>query len=107
MRKWIPIALIAVAVLWFVLTNVGASMALADLSARPIAALRRGDVTVPVQPSGRAPAPGEARGLGGRGVMFGLGLVFALPDSSLVTCTQRFRHLSCSDGWTPLRQTGT
>jgi hypothetical protein len=103
MRKWIPITLIALAVLWFILTNVGSSMALADLTARPITALQRTGMTVPVQPTGRAPEPGEAKGIGGQGVMFGLSLNFALPDSGTVTCTQRFRILSCSDGWQPLR----
>jgi hypothetical protein len=103
MRKWIPIALIAVAFLWFILTNTGSSMALADLGARPITALQREGTTIAVQPSGRAPEPDEARGVGGEGVMFGLSLVFALPDESLVTCTQRFKHLSCSDGWQPQR----
>jgi hypothetical protein len=103
MRKWTPIALIAIAVLWFILTNVGASMALADLGARPITALQRDAVTIPVQPSGRAPEPGEAAGVGGQGAMFGLSLFFALPDGTAVTCTQRFRHLTCSDGWQAVR----
>lgn len=103
MRKWIPIALIALAVLWFILTNVGSSMALADLTGRPIMALQRDGTTIPVQPSGRAPQSGEAAAVGGQGVMFGLSLTFALPDTGTVTCTQRFRLLSCSDGWEPLR----
>jgi hypothetical protein len=103
MRKWTPIALIAVAVLWFILTNTGSSMALADLAGRPITALKRDGTTIPVQPTGRAPQAGEATGVGGQGVMFGLSLVFTLPDKSLVTCTQRFKHLACSDGWQPLR----
>jgi hypothetical protein len=106
MRKWSPVALIALAILWFILTNSGASIALSDLSARPITALQRDDLTIPVQPSGRAPQDGEAKGLGGQGVMFGLSLTFALPDGSSVICTQRFTWLSCSDGWNPLRQTG-
>lgn len=103
MRKWMPIALIAVAVLWFILTNVGASMALSDLGARPITALQREGATIPVQPTSRAPEAGEARGLGGQGVMFGLSLLFALPDGTTVTCTQRFTRLGCSDGWLALR----
>ncbi|WP_128516430.1 hypothetical protein [Tabrizicola thermarum] len=103
MRRWLPIVLIALAILWFILTNVGAGMAVSDLTARPISALMRDGRAIPVQPSGRAPAQGEARGIGGRGVMFGLSLVFALPDGATVSCTQRFRHLSCSDGWQPLR----
>ncbi|NHB76712.1 hypothetical protein [Rhodobacter calidifons] len=103
MRKWIPVALIALAVLWFVLTNLGASMAVSDLAARPISALERDGRRVPVQPSGRAPRDGEARGIAGQGVMFGFSLRFALPDGATVTCTQRFRSLLCSDGWQPLR----
>lgn len=106
MRKWIPVALIVLAVLWFILTNIGASFALSDFAARPITALQRDGTTIPVQPSGRAALDGEAKALGGRGVMFGLTLTFALPDGSTVTCTQRFRWLSCSDSWQPLRQTG-
>ncbi|WP_149589150.1 hypothetical protein [Tabrizicola flagellatus] len=103
MRRWIPLALIALAILWFVLTNVGASMALNDLASRPITGLARDGATIPVQPSGRAPLPGEARGLAGQGTMFGFSLVFALPDGGLVTCTQRFTRLGCSDGWQALR----
>lgn len=103
MRKWIPITLIALAVLWFILTNTGASVALNDLASRPITALMRDGQTIPVQPSTRAPQEGEAKGVGGQGVMFGLALTFALPDGSLVTCTQRFTALSCTDGWSPQR----
>lgn len=106
MRRWIPVALIVLAILWFVLTNLGASIALNDLVSRPITGLVRDGATIPVQPSGRAPLRGEARGVGGQGAMFGLSLVFALPDASLVTCTQRFTRLSCTDGWQALRQTG-
>ena len=106
MRKWTPIALIALAVLWFILTNAGASVALNALATQPITALQRDGQTIPVQPTTRAPLEGEAKGLGGQGVMFGLAVTFALPDGSFVTCTQRFSWLSCSDGWTALRQTG-
>jgi hypothetical protein len=105
MRKWLPIALIVVAILWFILTNVGATMALNDLATRPITALQRDAQTVPVQPSGRAPKDGEALGAGAMGVMFGLRLIFTLPDGSSATCTQRFSWLACSDGWQALRQT--
>lgn len=99
MRKWIPAALIALAILWFALTTIGSSMALNDLTARPITALVRDGAHIPVQPSGRAPLEGEARGVGGRNVMFGLSLAFALPDQTVVTCTQRFRRLACDQGW--------
>lgn len=107
MRKWIPVALIALAVLWFILTNTGASLALNDLAARPIFALHRDGQTIPVQPTTRAPQDGEAKGVGGQGVMFGLALTFVLPDGSPVICTQRFTWLSCTDGWVPQRQTGS
>lgn len=55
MRRWLPIVLIALAILWFILTNVGAGMAVGDLTARPISALMRDGAAIPVQPSGRAP----------------------------------------------------
>ena len=105
MRKWTPVALIGLAVLWFVLTNAGTSAALNDLATRPITALQRDGQTIPVQPTTRAPQDGEAKGVGGQGVMFGLALTFTLPDGTPVTCTQRFTRLSCSGGWTALRQT--
>ena len=103
MRKWIPVALIALAILWWVLGNVGYSTALTEFSARPITALTRDGSRIPVQPSGRAPLPEEARGLGGQGVMFGLSMTYALPDGSFVVCTQRFKSLTCDGGWTPER----
>lgn len=99
MRKWSPVALIVLAILWFALTNIGATMAVNDLAARPITALVRKGLRIPVQPSGRAPQDGEARAVGGRGVMFGLSLAFTLPDATVVTCTQRFRGLGCDQGW--------
>jgi hypothetical protein len=103
MRKWSPVALIALAILWWALTNIGASMAMSDFAARPITALTRDGMRVPVQPSGRPPLPGEARGLGGQGISFGLQMTYALPDGTVVVCTQRFRSLRCDGGWTPLR----
>jgi hypothetical protein len=103
MRKWSPVALIGLAVVWFILTNVGASVALNDFTARPIVALNRDTIRVPVQVSGRPPAAGEARGLGGQGVMFGFAIQYALPDGTHVSCTQRFRRLTCDGGWTPER----
>jgi hypothetical protein len=103
MRKWIPIALIALSILWWVLSNIGYSTALTEFAARPITALSREGIRIPVQPSGRKPQPDEARGLGGQGVMFGLSMTYALPDGALVTCTQRFTRLTCDGGWTPDR----
>lgn len=103
MRKWVPIALIALALLWFILQNTGSSMAMSDFAARPITALSRDGTRIPVQPSGRAPRPDEARGLGGQGIMLGLTMHYALPDGAAVTCTQRFRNLVCDGGWTPER----
>lgn len=103
MRKWIPVALIVLAVLWWLLSNIGYSTALTDFAARPITGLTRDGTRIPVQASGIAPLPGEARGLGGQGVIFGLQMVYALPDGTQVTCTQRFTSLSCDGGWTPER----
>ena len=106
MRKWLPVALIGLAVLWFTLTNVGSITALNNLTDTPITALARDGTRVPVQPSGRKSEPDKAQGIGGHGVMFGLALTFQLPDSTLVTCIQRFSWLTCSDGWQPMRQPG-
>jgi hypothetical protein len=96
MRKWIPVALIVLAVLWYILQNVGVSMAQADSAARPILALTQGGQRIPVQKPGQPPAEGEARAVGGKGISFGYSLTFALP----VTCSHRFRNLSCDPGWT-------
>jgi hypothetical protein len=103
MRKWIPIALIVLAVLWYVLTNVGASMALSDFAARPLVALSREDKRVPVEQPGSAGDPGQARLVLGEGVSFGYRFTFQMPDGSQVTCRHRFHSLTCSDGWQPER----
>ena len=99
MRRWLPVVLIGVAVLWFILTNTGSSMALADFTARPLIALTRDGDRFPVPQPGAPPAEGEARFLGGEGILFGYRFTFQLPDGSLVACTHRFRSLSCSGGW--------
>lgn len=104
MRKWIPVVLIGLAVLWFILTNVGSTMALSEFAARPILTLTRTDGTrIPVQQPGKIPAAGDARLLQGTGVMFGYRITIALPDGTTATCTQRFRMLSCDDDWLPDR----
>lgn len=104
MRRWIPVALIGLAILWFILTNVGSSMALNDLAARPILALTRADGTrVPVQQPGANPSANDARPQQGAGVMFGFRVILALPDGGTVACTQRFTALSCDGGWLPER----
>lgn len=103
MRKWIPVVLIALAVLWYILQNVGSSMALSDFAARPILALAQGDQRIPVRQSGQPPAEGEASALGVEGIAFGHRLTFALPDGTLITCSHRFRSLSCDHGWTAER----
>ena len=103
MRKWIPVALIVLAVLWYVLQNVGSSMALSDAFSRPILTLTRADQSIPVQKPGQPAAEGEARAAGGAGISFGYSFTFALPDGSLVTCNHRFRSLSCDQGWTAER----
>ena len=100
MRRWIIVALIALAVLWFILTNVGAYTALADFAARPILALTQADRRIPVQQPGLPAAEGEACAVGGQGAAFGHRFTFALPDGDLVTCTHRFRSIACDGGWT-------
>jgi hypothetical protein len=102
MRIWVMLGL---AVLLFGAVNVGSSMALSDIAGRPVVALMltEEETRVPVQQSGRPAAPGEARGLGGQGVMFGYRFGYVLPDGGQVACTIRFRVLGCSGGWTPER----
>ena len=54
MRKWIPVALIGLTILWFIATSVGSSMALADIAGRPVLAVTRSDGTrFAVQPQGK------------------------------------------------------
>jgi hypothetical protein len=103
MRKWIPVALIVLAVLWYVLNGVGSAMALAEATGRPILALTSADARIPVTPPGGTPADGEAQAFGGKGIHFGYSFVFRLPDGSSVTCNHRFRFVSCDGGWTPER----
>ncbi|MCU0905510.1 MAG: hypothetical protein MUE83_16820 [Tabrizicola sp.] len=105
MRRWIPIALIAVAVLWYILQNVGSSMALSDAFARPILALTQNGQRVPVQQPGLPPAEGEARADGAAGISFGFSFTYVLPDGTLVTCNHRFRSLTCDQGWIAERGT--
>ena len=89
MSKWIPIALIGLAFIWFILTNVGSSLALSDIAAQPILALVKDGQTIRV--------------LGGSGVQFGYRFDFGLPEGETVSCTIRFRSLTCANGWTPDR----
>lgn len=103
MRRWIPIALIALAVLWFVLTNVGSSMALADIGARPVLAFAKEGQHIPVQQSGQPATEGAAQIQGGEGVMFGYRFGYLLPGGETVHCTIRFRTLTCTGGWVPER----
>jgi hypothetical protein len=103
MRKWIPVTLIALAIFWFILTNVGSSLATSDFAARPLTALSLEGTTIRVQRQGQPASADEARFLGGRGVMFGMAFDLALPNGTRVTCTQRFRTLSCNGGWQAVR----
>ncbi len=103
MRKWIPVALIVLAVLWFALTNLGSALALSDLGTRPILALSRADQRIPTQLPIRAVLPGEDELLGAHAIQFGYSTSFRLPDGSTVTCRYRFRHVSCDGGWLPER----
>lgn len=103
MRRWIPIALIVLAVLWFILTNVGAAMALSDIATRPVLALGKDGQRIPVQQPGQPIADGEAQGQNGEGVLFGYRFTYRLPDGEPVLCTIRFHALACTGGWAPER----
>jgi hypothetical protein len=105
MRQWQMIAFAVAGLALFLLMNLGSALALSDIAARPIVALARdgGAVRVAVQTPGQPAAPGEARPLGGIGILFGSRFGYALPDGSTVTCTIRFRSLGCSGGWTAER----
>jgi len=103
MRKWFPIALIALAILWYGLTAVGSSQALDELGLRPVQSLLHEGERVAVQPPVRAAAPGEAAIVASRGIHFGFSTTYQMPDGGSVTCRYRFRRVSCSDGWTPER----
>lgn len=103
MRRWIPIALIVLAIAAYAAMSVGSSIALNDIASRPILSLGRDGVRVPVPAPGKPAAPGEAQMLGGQGVLFGYSFGFRMPDSTSVTCTIRFRSLACDGGWTAER----
>jgi hypothetical protein len=103
MRKWLVIGLIVLALAAFILTNVGSSLALSDLAARPVQALTRDETRVPVQQPGQPAAEGEARIGGVSGTFLGYHLIFQLPDGEAVACTIRFRSLRCKDRWTAAR----
>jgi hypothetical protein len=101
MRLWILLSLIGLGLGWAVATNVGSAMALNEMASRPIRALSRDDgaVRIAVQGIGKPAAEGEARILGGEGILFGYSARFALPDGGMVQCLFRFRSLSCDGGW--------
>jgi hypothetical protein len=104
MRRWVPVALIIAAVGWFIADNAGSTMALSDAVARPVTALSRDGVRIPVrQPQGaeaQGPEPEDhAQLAGGVGISFGYSFTYSLPDGTLVTCDHRFRRLRCNGGW--------
>ncbi len=101
MQKWIIIALIAAAIGWGLLTNIGAAQALAEVANHPPRALIRtaDGHRIPIATPGTHAAKGEAQGMGGEGILFGYRFTYRLPDGSLTTCTIRFRHLACEGGW--------
>jgi hypothetical protein len=90
---------------WTILTDIGAAAALDDIASRPVTALTRDDgaLRIAVRQPGRMALPGEARGLGGSGIIFGYRMGYILPDGSAVDCAVRFRQVNCSDGWTAER----
>lgn len=106
MRKWLPVVLIGLAGLWFILTNVGSAQALSDITARPILSLAKGGESTPVQQPGEPATPDAARVVAGAGVQFGYRFDFLLPQGETVSCTIRFRSLTCANGWTAERKVG-
>ena len=104
MRKWLPIVLIGLAVTWFILTNVGSSLAVSDISSRPILALAKDGQRIPVQQPGQLATPDAAQVQGGAGVSFGYRFGYLLPGGETVLCTIRFSSLSCGNGWTAERK---
>jgi hypothetical protein len=105
MRRWPILLIVALAICYFTVSNIASSIALNEIANRPILYLTRdgASLRVPVQSSGQPAGPGEARILGGEGVLFGHAFRFGMPDSSTVTCTIRFRSLGCDRGWTAER----
>jgi hypothetical protein len=105
MRKWPVLLIVGMAVGSLLVSNAASVIALGEIAGRPILALASdaGSQRVPVQSPGQPAGPGEARILGGEGVLFGHAFRFGMPDSSTVTCTIRFRSLGCDRGWTAER----
>ncbi|HRK19122.1 MAG TPA: hypothetical protein PK970_09215 [Hyphomicrobiaceae bacterium] len=99
MRRWHVAALIAVAIGWVIGNNIGSSLALSEFAARPVVAFTRADVRVPVAQRDAPSDPSMARLLHGEGISFGYRFKFVAPDGGLITCDQKFRQFSCSDGW--------
>jgi hypothetical protein len=103
MRKSMVIILVFLAVAWIGLSNIGSSLALADIASRPILALTKDGQRVPVQQAGQAPAPDMALIGGAAGVSFGTRFRYTLPGGETVLCTIRFKSLTCGNGWTAER----
>jgi hypothetical protein len=103
MSKWLLLTLVALAILWFLLTNIGSSLALNELAARPVLALTKGGQRIEAQQRGIPAGPEQAAIVGGQGIRFGYSTVYRLPDGSLVTCRYRFRSVTCDRGWTAER----
>lgn len=99
MRKWVPIALIVLAVGWFMANTMGSSVALSDATGRPVLALTRDGARVPVRQTEDPVATDKAQLVGGSGITFGYSFVYKLPDGGLVTCTHRFQSVACDNGW--------
>jgi hypothetical protein len=104
MRRWVPIGLIVLAVVWFILTNVGSAQALSDITSRPILALVRDGQRIPVLQPGQPARPDQAQVGGGAGINFGYRFNYRLPGGETVVCSIRFSTLTCSDGWTAERK---
>jgi hypothetical protein len=89
--------------LGFIADGLASAYTLANIASRPIVALTRGDGTDAIRIAVAAPgAPGrdgEARGMGGEGILFGYAMRYALPDGSGVTCRVRMMLARCDGNW--------
>lgn len=105
MRRWLILFTAVLLASALVANTVASSLALADFANRPILLLTRkgGADRVKVQAQGQPHLEGQARLVGGQGILFGYSFAFALPDGASVTCSIRLRTLTCNEGWTAER----
>jgi hypothetical protein len=89
--------------LGFIADGLASAYTLANIAARPIVALTRGDgsdpTRVPISAPGTPGRQGEARAMGGEGILFGYAMRYALPDGTGVTCRVRLVFVRCGGEW--------